>query len=213
MSRKLRTPHLASMLATTAAMLCLAVASNAQIAASAHDFSTSGWNASGEICIVCHTPHNADISVTDAPLWNHETTAVVAYQLYTSATFDAVPGQPDGASKLCLSCHDGTVAIDNFGGASPNTTFMPGTADLTTDLRDDHPISFTYDAALAAPATEELFDPTAAPSGLGGTIDDDLLFSSKVECASCHDVHNAGFSSLLRMSNAGSALCLTCHDK
>jgi predicted CXXCH cytochrome family protein len=61
--------------------------------------------------------------------------------------------------------------------------------------------------------TEELFDPTTTPSGLGGTIDADMLFTAKVECASCHDVHDSGFPSLLVMDNAASALCLTCHDK
>ena len=37
---------------------------------SAHDFTTKGWNTTGEICVVCHTPHGADTSVTVAPLWN-----------------------------------------------------------------------------------------------------------------------------------------------
>jgi predicted CXXCH cytochrome family protein len=181
---------------------------------SSHDFSAAGWNSTGEICVVCHTPHNSDTTVGDAPLWNHETTTAV-YTLYNSATFDAVPGQPDGVSKLCLSCHDGTIAVDNFGGITTGTQTMGlinPAADLTTDLSDDHPVSFTYDAALAAPP-EELFDPTTTPSGLGGTIDTDMLFSAKVECASCHDVHDSGFASLLIMDNNASALCLTCHDK
>jgi predicted CXXCH cytochrome family protein len=201
--------------AVAVSIASFAATSSAQsISGSAHDFSAAGWNGTGEICVVCHTPHAADTSVTDAPLWNHETTTAV-YTLYTSATLDAAPGQPDGVSKLCLSCHDGTIAVDNFGGVTTGTQtidLINPAVDVTTDLSDDHPVSFTYDAALATPP-EQLFDPTTAPSGLGGTIDADLLFGAKVECASCHDVHDAGFPSLLVMDNTASALCLTCHDK
>jgi predicted CXXCH cytochrome family protein len=47
-----------------------------------------------------------------------------------------------------------------------------------------------------------------------GTINTNLLSSGKMQCSSCHDVHNsAGVLGLLRKSNAGSALCLTCHHK
>ncbi|MCP4665925.1 MAG: cytochrome C, partial [Deltaproteobacteria bacterium] len=95
--------------------------SYAVIAGSAHDFSTQPWMAAhnGQICLPCHTPHNADTSVTDGPLWNHQVTTVATYTLYTSSTFEATDsGQPDGRSKLCLSCHDGTVAVDSFGGVT-----------------------------------------------------------------------------------------------
>jgi predicted CXXCH cytochrome family protein len=34
-----------------------------------------------------------------------------------------------------------------------------------------------------------------------------------VECGSCHDPHNTGNGTFLRMSNAASALCTTCHNK
>jgi predicted CXXCH cytochrome family protein len=90
---------------------------------------------------------------------------------------------------------------------------MTGDGLLGIDLSDDHPISFLYDGALAT-ADGSLHDPTTANSGLGGTIDEDMLFGGILQCASCHDVHNqGGFGNLLRVSNAGSALCLTCHDK
>jgi len=180
-----------------------------------HDFSTKGWNTTGELCIVCHTPHNADTSVAASPLWNHDVTTKT-FEVYTSFTLNATVNQPDGVSKLCLSCHDGTVALDSFGGGT-GTSFISGGEKLETDLSDDHPISFTYDASLAT-ADGEIFDPTAAFSGLpgGGTITVDMLFNDKLECASCHDVHNtvsAGNEKLLVISNVGSALCLTCHDK
>jgi len=183
-----------------------------QIAGSAHDFSDDAWNPGDRICIVCHTPHNAVVS-PDAPLWNHELT-VAAFTLYTSPTLDATDmGQPAGASLLCLSCHDGTVALENFGGTTTGTELITGGALVGTDISNDHPISFTYDATLAT-TDGGLFDPTTANSGLGGTIDADLLFAGQMQCASCHDVHNSGGNTfLLRVDNAASALCLTCHNK
>ncbi len=185
-----------------------------QITGSDHDFSTENWNNTGEICIVCHTPHNADITVPDAPLWNHEVTQA-NFTLYDSPSFEgsATIGQPSGASKLCLSCHDGTVAMDNFGGRTNGGDFMTGSDLIGTDLSNDHPISFTYDAALAT-SDGGLYDPTTTNSGVGGTIDTDFLLNGQLQCSSCHDVHNgAGLDDLLRVTNAGSALCLTCHDK
>lgn len=182
-----------------------------QITSSAHDFSGETWNTSGEICIVCHTPHLADISVLDAPIWNHAVTGQT-FQVYSSSTFDGTAGQPDGSSKLCLSCHDGVTAVNNFGGSGATDQLITGNANLTTDLRDDHPVSFVYDAALAV-ADGELKDPSEN-SGMGSTIAADMLIGGKLQCASCHDVHNSsGINYLLKKSNAASALCLTCHVK
>jgi len=182
-----------------------------QITGSAHDLSGEAWNTTTEICIVCHTPHNGSGAV-GAVLWNHAET-VATFTVYASTTLDATVGQPSGTSKLCLSCHDGTVGLEDFGGAG-GTTYISGDALVGTDLGNDHPISFTYDAALSG-ADVGLHDPTTQPSGLGSTITADLLFGESLECASCHDVHNNGLGSdyLLRLDNAASALCLTCHDK
>ena len=188
----------------------MAQISMGQISGSAHDFHADTWNTTGEICVVCHTPHNAIAGVT--PLWNHELSNVSSYTPYTSTTLDATVGQPDGNSKLCLSCHDGTVALDNFGGTTTGSDFITGAANLGTDLSNDHPISFTYDDDLAT-TDGGLFPPSTTDSGLGGTIAADMLFAGELQCASCHDVHNAGIDYLLVKSNVGSALCLTCHNK
>ncbi len=190
-----------------------------------HDFTGASWSG-GEACKPCHTPHNAKMDVPDSPLWNHQVTTAT-FQVYTSSTLDGSPGQPNGHSKLCLSCHDGTVAIENHGYFTGGTTYVTW-GNITTDLRDDHPISFEYTSALAA-ADGELFDPSTTPSGLGGTIEEDLLQAGYMQCTSCHDVHlsrntqgcvgchNMGTgqtkSLSLWKSNDGSALCLTCHDK
>jgi predicted CXXCH cytochrome family protein len=180
---------------------------------SAHDFSGSGWNTTGEICVVCHTPHDADTTVASAPLWNHEVTTA-AFTLYSSDTLDATLGQPDGVSKLCLSCHDGSVALDSFAGASGGTPMATSAAGYVgLDLTDDHPISFVYDDSLAT-SDGGLHPPTTTASGLIGTIDEDMLFGNKLQCGSCHDPHGVpGVAKFLVMDNAGSDLCLTCHDK
>ncbi len=183
----------------------------AGITGSAHDLSASGWTG-GEICIVCHTPHNASTTVSDAPLWNHTVNTTTTYTTYTSTTMTATVGTPAGVSKLCLSCHDGTTAIDSFGGATGSHN-ITGAALLGTDLSNDHPISFTYDTTLAG-NDHGLYDPAVKTSGLGGTVAADMLSGGKVECSSCHDVHNStGLTHLLVKANTASALCLTCHNK
>ena len=175
------------------------------------------------MCVACHTPHNANGAVTQAPLWNHRLTTTT-FTVYTSSTMNSAPGQPDGISKLCLSCHDGTVALDSFGGASGSSFIRSGLA-LGTNLSNDHPISMTYDAALAV-ADPGLFNPTTkvvtvgvAPFVATGTITAIMLSAGKVQCSSCHDVHNnevvggAAGRPLLRVSKSASAICRVCHNK
>ncbi len=181
---------------------------------SKHDFTAQTWNTSGEICIVCHTPHNANNSVPDSPLWNHSLSAVTTYIMYSSSSMDAGIGQPDGSSKLCLSCHDGTVGLENFNGVTSITPHLAtGVANVGSNLSNDHPISIKYDVALSN-LDRGLWDPTLTQSGIGGTITESMLSSEKLQCSSCHDVHNsANVPKLLVKSNNGSALCLTCHNK
>ncbi len=186
-------------------LMSYAVMAQGTIVGSAHDFSSETWNTTGQICIVCHTPHNAKAGYE--PLWNHEVTTQT-FTLYSSATLNATDlGQPDGPSKLCLSCHDGTVGLEAFSGTTTNTNLITGNALLGTDLTNDHPISFTYDSTLAT-NDGELVDPASSSEVAG------MLYGGKMECSSCHDVHNTpGIAKLLVKSNAASALCLTCHNK
>ena len=188
---------------------------------SAHDFSLAGWNVGAKVCVTCHIPHKSDTTVADAPLWNHRL-AATTYALYTSPTLKASVGQPGGISKLCLSCHDGTVAIDSFGGAT-GTTMISAANNLGNSLKDDHPIGFTYDTALAT-AKGTMFDPATRNVTIGssptktGTIAALMLTGGKMECTSCHDVHNtftvgAKGTGMVTMATAGSAICVACHNK
>lgn len=192
-----------------------------------HDFHGAAWSGNNEYCLPCHTPHNANETVPNSPLWNHQVTSS-AFSVYAASSLDAVVGQPSGDSKLCLSCHDGTIAVDNHSGITTGTRFITNRANLGSVLTNDHPVSFEYNTALTL-VDNELHDPVTTMSGLGGTIEQDLLREGRLECTSCHDPHisrnTAGCSSChsihpmrtetvsLWKSNAGSALCLTCHKK
>ncbi len=179
------------------------------------------WFRSTQVCNICHTPHTAS---ADGPLWSHVTTTA-SYTLYGSSSLNAVPGQPGPASKLCLSCHDGTVAINDFvghTGGSVSTKLASGPNYVGTNLSNDHPIGITYDTALSI-SDGKLADPAAKNVTIGsvvsksGTLAAMMLVDGKVECTSCHDVHNiytVGINKfLVKVDVAGSSLCLQCHNK
>lgn len=162
------------------------------------------------VCVFCHTPHNAESTV--AYLWNRET-STANYTTYQSSTIYAAVGQPAGASKLCLSCHDGTIALGAlisepsevpFAGG---IRFMPdGAAKLGTDISDDHPVSFTYDSSLAM-TSGELEDPSFLQQEVK------LDANEQLQCTACHDPHDNTNGKFLVMSDMYSNLCTTCHKK
>lgn len=155
------------------------------------------------VCVFCHTPHNA---TPDGPLWNHQMSGQT-YIEYGSTTLQALPGQPTGKSRLCLACHDGTIALGAVGNLPPGvindlqSTFLAGRASLGTDLSDDHPISFPYDTALQA-ADQEL----AHPLTTGLPLENDNL-----ECTSCHDPHEKDIVPFLHRTTLNGELCTACH--
>lgn len=185
------------------------------IAGTPHDLSAKGWGTT-ETCKFCHTPHQAQVVAGGgSPLWNHKTTAVATYTLYSSPSFSASITQPGPTSKLCLSCHDGTVAVDSFANRG---VLVSGTHFITAtnmvggggNLASDHPIAFTYDAALAS-ADGGLVTPVS--TNYVDSLRQVPLYNGKMECASCHTSHDNAFGNFLRMSNASSALCSKCHVK
>jgi predicted CXXCH cytochrome family protein len=155
----------------------------AGIATTKHNLSTTGIGdnhvtvGTNEICVFCHTPHGADTSAT-VPLWNKKLPPGTGYQTYASlgsSTLDAQTTTNVGSVSLaCLSCHDGTQAMDNIlnapgsGGFDPTgggPTGLPYTwtgsqvtpqgfltnqagginiALITRDLRGHHPIGIQY---------------------------------------------------------------------
>jgi len=163
-----------------------------------------------EICVFCHTPHNGR---RDIPyLWNKSDTAT-SYTPYQSSTLHATVGQPTGASKLCLSCHDGTIALGALLTRPAEIPFVGGVrfipdgrAKLGTDLSDDHPVSLVYDGALAT-SNLELKDPLTLPAPVR------LDQNKELQCTACHDSHDNSNGKFLVMTNQYSGLCTTCHSK
>jgi len=187
------------------------------LAGSKHDFSAAAWDG-GQICVACHTPHNANS--TAAPLWNHAV-STASYTLYTSTMLHATILQPMMTDKLCLSCHDGTVALDSFGNKT-GTAFVSGANLIGTDLTVHHPSSIVFDAALAGQKRLLLNNPDSMVVTIGagtlakqGTITAVMLNSNhQLQCSGCHDVHNtynATTDKLLKISNAGNSICFACH--
>jgi predicted CXXCH cytochrome family protein len=192
-----------------AGLVAWSPAARADIASTKHNLTPSGPGtfkapeATG-LCTFCHTPHNANGS---RALWNRSLSAAT-YTLYSSTTLVATPTQPTGSSRLCLSCHDGTMAMGTLlrppGGVQPTLGKLTGSALLGTDLSNDHPISFTYDSKLAADRGE-LVDPLGAPKALH------LDVGGQMQCTSCHDAH-ADRTKFMRMDPIKGALCTTCHQ-
>jgi predicted CXXCH cytochrome family protein len=194
------------------------------VLASPHNLSAGGVTGKNygftevRVCIYCHTPHNAQAAANGvAPLWNRALSSQY-YSMYESPTFTAnvnppTSNQPTGASRACLGCHDGTIALNSYGGAmlggsNYNTTLQklkPGPANLGTNLQGDHPISFPYTEDLAVRA--QLVPPAALPSVVK------LDSNGNLQCTACHDPHNDVNGNFLVMDNspAGSPLCSSCH--
>lgn len=178
-----------------------------------HDLSLNGpgqvkATSESEVCLFCHAPHHG---TGETPLWNHAMSKA-GYTPYTSSTAKASFGQPTGSSRLCLSCHDGTVALGMLSSrAQPiemqrGVSTMPaGPSNLGTDLSDDHPISFTYDHALVT-ANGQLKDPATLTEKVR------LDHNQQLQCTSCHDPHSNQYGQFLVQDNQGSALCIVCHD-
>lgn len=223
------------LLLTVVLLVAPSRASAAGIAGTKHNLSVTGpgpvkSTTEEQICVFCHTPHNAR---RDVPyLWNREDSAA-NYATYDSSTMLAAPGQPSGASKLCLSCHDGTIALGalwNRSGEVPfegGVRFIPaGPSRLGTDLADDHPVSVSYVAgsqglhssesnssgrkifAIAEPDFQaaKLHPPSTLPEEI------DIDPSGRIQCTSCHDPHDDSLGDFLVLSTEFSELCGACHD-
>ncbi len=160
-----------------------------------------------EVCIFCHAPHNTE---PQTPLWNRYNPTTY-YRIYSSSTTDARIDQPGPASKMCLSCHDGSIALGLVRSRDPadpiamNQPFMPsGPSNLTNNLSDDHPIGFRFDRQLAN-RDRQLRSPDLVSREIK------LGSRGELECTSCHDPHNNELGNFLRVTERGGTLCNTCH--
>ena len=170
------------------------------------------------------------------PLWNHELTGnFAAYTMYQNGPGAPQVGAkasqailngmtPGSTSLLCLSCHDGSVAVNSFGNTSQPAAAQSGGGGTIgaqymigkdNYLGNHHPVGFDYDAVQSVDT--EIRSADTATLGGAGTVRDHLYgpSNSLMECATCHAVHNTGNTgeSLLWRSDVNSQLCLTCHIK
>jgi hypothetical protein len=210
----------------------------------AHDLSSTGpWSGTftsptGQICIFCHTPHGAQTAGLSAPLWNHAYNATnTTYTPYNSPTFNGNPVSIGPVSRACLTCHDGTIAVDSFyghgdpvsghgyfynelfGGVGPSDLISGNTfvqdispyGDLGTDLSNDHPIGFNY----VSDPDPGIQPPDAGNATISGYVDSTKkfpLYSNQMECATCHNVHSNGDGTpFLRDTLDKSQICEDCH--
>lgn len=210
------------------------------ILGSKHDLSSTATPGSNQVCMYCHTPHNANNTLGSAratiPLWNRTIQTTKTYIVYSSPNLINQPDSPTkSGSAACLGCHDGTMGTatvygvtgtdkhglingaaglgdDNFSEncLACHTSRYGGANTVRSDLKFGldlsgmHPISINYPSSA-----QSLYFrlPTDAKTGWS----DVKLYNSKVECGSCHAVHDPTFSPFLRKSNDRSELCLTCH--
>jgi predicted CXXCH cytochrome family protein len=193
------------MLAVGAA-LAWSAPSTARVAGTAHDFSAGGPpGQQNRVCGYCHTPHSGTPVL---PEWAQGSPGVF-YTPYSSPSLDALVGQPTGSSKVCLSCHDGTIGAAQGppgGSGNPPPFSVEGRADLSTDLSDDHPISFVYDVSLAT-QDAALVNPGGLPPEVR------LDRNGELQCSTCHEPHTNANPHFLVRSDEFSDLCLSCHDK
>jgi predicted CXXCH cytochrome family protein len=194
-----------------------ALGQSSSISGSRHDLSINGQGpvkaaTENQVCVFCHAPHGASPAV---PLWNH-TLSQSIYTPYNSSTFvQTSPQMVSQRSKLCLSCHDGSIAelgqtVNN--GLIATTGPMPSTGLVgkNSSLSSDHPFGFQMPAvddgeislSLAAPQPKTN-DPAVK------------LYNNAIECVTCHEPHDPGrdtaFEFMVRSNNNG-AICIACHD-
>ena len=213
------------------------------VVGSRHDMNTySNDDSMQRVCAFCHTPHHAldDAAVDYNPLWSH-TFTTQNFTEYSSTTLQSQPDAIDvlsGNSRLCMSCHDGAIAVDqHYGIAGTDIRTGDSWGQIAVggggDLSNDHPIGFDY-ALVGGPLNTPGAVPKVAVAGedseirglatpllaVGTKTINDLMEPRGAQrimtCGSCHDVHNTYSVQdryFLYGSQVGSQICLTCHIK
>ncbi len=157
------------------------------------DFARNNY---GEVCVYCHTPHGANSQI-GAPLWNR-TINPGNYTIYDKPTTVGLEGRlnlPGPSSLTCLSCHDGTIAIDsilNMPGSGGYGNNELGTANV--DFLDQWP-----NAGRAGTAGNHFT--LGDPAGAGGSVANGTCAN-----AACHGGPSGGFRPDFRLFVIGADL-------
>ncbi|MFQ5430772.1 MAG: cytochrome c3 family protein [Phycisphaerae bacterium] len=172
---------------------------SAGIEGSKHDFSNAEWSG-GDHCAACHATKNP-VPPRTPPAWNPNADLTRRF----GAPAEKRPS-PGSGTRICLRCHDGSIARDTIAGVV-RVRFAnvqnPGLL-RSGHGRSNHPVGVRY------PQFDKGFRPMTTVLARN-TV---RLPDGRVECVSCHDPHNqSGMRAMLVTGNARSALCLTCHKK
>lgn len=195
------------------------------------------------LCNFCHVAHKfgTQSSLTTAPgklLWNHSIASTITnYNVYAGSDTSAGTYNPIvsnfttdanlSVSTLCLSCHDGTVALNaNYEYVSNTLTSNlyvqnlsvgtpPSAPGVLQELRTTHPVNFNYNQAATAHTVGAGILTAASNSSVdpGGSIP---LYNGTMQCATCHDPHGhdapgAGILARPFPTMASQTFCTYCH--
>jgi hypothetical protein len=235
MTRTIRT--IAALVPVLAASLALAATPYSIITKTKHNFSVGGSTAwsDTQICRPCHTPHNSvRPDITDR-IWAHTLSPDSTLYTMRDGTHKSPADALDPVSRLCMGCHDGTVALGDYvGSTTPGAPIGAGTEMgpfLGTNLENDHPVGKT--AVYDTSRLNDMSDPTKGKVGIADKTKDLASLSLVnvgdattpqwvVGCKTCHNPHGTNlnkptvqvpYAKLLNGSNQNSQLCLTCHSK
>jgi len=202
------------------ALCALAVSARAQVSGDvlgSHNLSLSGTSpVKGGLdpCLFCHVPHSG-VQNPNVALWS-QTLSSQVYKSYNSTTLHNTSLQPmlGGDSSLCLSCHDGTVAVGQtqpYGQIQMSGNMYP-TDRFGTDLQGSHPFSLKTPLVDAPHLVQSLTTSHTTADPLHAVN----LINNDVECTSCHTPHSqmvdAISKSFLVRDSSNGQLCLSCHE-
>ena len=182
-----------------------------------HNLSASGTGpvkGQSDACLYCHAPHSG-VGTPNAALWS-QTLSSQTYASYSSTTLHNAPQQPTlgGSSSLCLSCHDGTVAVGQTqpSGKLMMTGNMNSTDVFGSGLQGSHPFSLKVPLADAPDLVPSLVATTRRPIRRNAV----KLINNNVECTSCHAPHVQAIDQVsqnfLVRDGSNGQLCLSCHE-
>lgn len=166
------------------------------------------------VCIFCHSSHNAS---KEGPLWNHSTPSSSKFVTYERSTLAATAEQPNGATKLCLSCHDGTIAVGALlnrphqvpmkNVSSQGTIPSNKKSNLGFDLSGAHPVSIKYNQNSALASDHLRWPPFDVENKVGPDK------NGYVQCTACHDPHDSSKSEKYPFWKKAtfSEVCDACH--
>ncbi len=235
--------HLAAALLTGGVAMVMSGAAVSGIANTKHNLGSSGTgpnthSGTGEICVFCHTPHGASTGAgIVVPLWNKALPSAGSFQTYDqlgTSSLDGAVVSVGSVSIACLSCHDGSQAMDNMvnkpgsgnvglTGTWTGSGTMTGLPALGTDLQNDHPVGIQYAgggcSAGSACGTAEFNDKDFKPASYQNINNNDVWWvdspsGSLVSGAATSTTANRDKSDMQLYTRNSEPFveCASCHD-